>query len=225
MKLNPMMMENPKVELTNKQSRQLMKFQKNIKKSEIYKSIRDEMTTLPEEEYFHLQNKPSQYEREVATYEESVMQRSSHGKAATKMKKKTRKINFTIQRRRGRLGKIFLNSNYRKLQETEKLVHFKAGGSFETTVGAVIKKQEEKEGNKHFIKGPWQRKKRIIWEHSDKGKRVLERRKWRKFHPLQFNPAKVKQLKGPMQKTAKKILGMTGKSRKVKILQKKVRSG
>jgi len=109
----------------------------------------------------------------------------------------------------------FLDTLHHKLHETDKLIRYKAGGSFETTVGQIVKKKAAKNSTKHFIKGTWQRKRKIIWEHSLKGKRVLARRKWRKSHPFPVNPLKVNRLKGKTRKIAKRILGVTGKSRKI----------
>ena len=103
--------------------------------------------------------------------------------------------------------------------KANKLAKYEAGGSFDTTIGSVMKKKLK--GGK-YIKGNWKRRKRIMFEHSKRGKRVRARREWRKSHPLKMNPSKALRMKGKGGRKARRALGIKPRSRKISKLRSKI---
>lgn len=89
-----------------------------------------------------------------------------------------------------------------------------AGKSFGNTIG-------KNKTYKHYIKGSKKRIKMIKWMHTDKGKRALARRLFRKSHPLKTNPAKIRKLHGKQKKKMQRKLGIKTPSRKIRKLLRK----
>ena len=77
-KINPVLMDNPDNNrlLSKQESRQLDTMKRRMKKSDYYQAMRDEYTTLPQEQHFHMQSKTKKVDAQIDEYEENTFKRT-----------------------------------------------------------------------------------------------------------------------------------------------------
>eukprot|EP01084_Bolivina_argentea_P301387 519949_1 len=211
-KLNPILMDTPQNILSKKQERMVKQLNKKVKNSEIYKTVKESMTNLPIEENFYFENNKNMSLsksriKEMDNYEENnyvrlKQTRNEFKKSQSRKRYKESSIGDNLD--------SFINNLDQSYVNAQTLGDFKAGGKFKDTIGKNKKKHLK--GGK-YIKGSWQKRRRILFKRTKKGQKIESRKKWRKTHPFKTNPAKAARMK---QHTFKR-------SSKVKKLLKKIR--
>ncbi|ETO22206.1 neuroguidin [Reticulomyxa filosa] len=237
LKLNPteMGMDDPATKLTKKQQRLLEKHKREVRRGDIHQYLRSELTNLPEEEHFHMNLRAGKKEKELEEFEESMMTRTKQSKGLREFRifkggsffffflincqLQKQKKERRIQQSHGENIDAFVSNMTTELEKNTKLARFSSGGpSFANTIGVFHKNKPLSNFAKLGVKGPWYMRKKLAWKMSKKGQQALSRRKWKKSHPLPFNPSKLVRMHGKTRKTAKKLLGIANKSRKLKRL-------
>ena len=212
LKLNPKLMDTPKNILSKRQERMVQQFKKKVKNHDIYQSVRESMTDKPNEERFYLENvdkfgKSKKRPQDMQNYEEDNFVRLKQTRAV--MKK-------ALQMKRYKESSIgdnlnsFVDNLDKSYVDAQRLGDFEAGGKFEDTIGKNTKKKLK--GGK-YIKGPWQKRQKILFKQSKKGQKVESRKKWRKSHPFKVNPAKAARMKQHRFKRSSKVKKLLNKIR------------
>eukprot|EP01083_Nonionella_stella_P064077 166681_1 len=211
LKLNPKLMDTRQNMLSKKQTRMVEQFKKKVKNHDIYQSVRESMTNLPTEERFYLEhldnNKSKTRTKDLQNYEEDnylrlKQSRSEFKKAQSKKRYKESSIGDNLN--------AFIDNLDKSYTDARTLGDFQAGGKFQDTIGKNTKKHLK--GGK-YIKGPWQKRQKVLFKTSKKGRKVESRKKWRRSHPFKTNPAKAARMKQHR----------FNKSSKVKKLLKKIK--
>eukprot|EP00483_Globobulimina_turgida_P001714 UN01716 len=198
LKLNPMLMDTGKTMLSKKQERMAQQFKKEVKNSEIYKGVVESMTNLPIEEKFFLETKSKSKRKDMQNYEENNYIR---------LKQTRRELKKSQSKKRYKESSIgenlnsFVDNLDKSYKNAQRLGDFEAGGKFSDTIAKNTKKYLK---GGIYIKGPWQRRQKILFKRSKKGQKVEARKKWRKTHPLKNKSCKgIKNETASVQKSAK----------------------
>jgi len=220
LKLNPHLMDTAQSQLTKQQERQRQELRKRVKNHDIYKSIREDITNLPTEEKFYLENidrfadekhrenKSKSRLKDMENYEEENFTRlkQTHG-VFKKMQSMKRYKEASI----GDNLDAFVSNLDKSYRQAQKLGDYEAGGNFNETIGKIMKKDRKLKGGQ-YIKGSWRKREKILFKKSKQGQKVESRKRWRKEHPLKTNPAKAARMKvhnfkksGKVRKLLKKI--------------------
>jgi len=226
LKLNPKLMDTPQNKLTKKEERQRQLLKKRVKNHDIYQSIRENMTNLPAEQKFHLQNmdkfgfdtrgggggdgggdgkqphkKSKTRMQDIEHFEEDNFRRTKQSKEQVKKQQSRRRW---IEASVGENLDTFVTNLDKSYVEAQKLRDFESGAKFNETIGKVMRTNKKLKGGK-YIKGSWRRREKILAKQTKKGKTQEARKKWRKTHPLRANPAKAARMKGHKFKKSTKV--------------------
>ena len=198
--------------LTKKQERMRQKLRKKVQSHDIYQSIKENMTNLPKEERFflenvdkfssskHSENRSKSRLKDMENYEEDNYRRLKQSRSEFKKSQMRKRYKESS---RGQDLNSFVDNLDKSYRDIQKLGDFEAGGKFNDTIGKNNKKKKLKGGK--YIKGPWQKRQKILFKNSKKGQKIESRRKWRKAHPLKTNPAKAARMKNHRFKKSSKV--------------------